>query len=460
MRGDVLAVAVLSVLFVSGTAYGQNDGLIRSVPATAALEGVVRDTHGSVIVGAAVCLQSKGETQSFTARTDSAGSYRFASLRSSVYTLRVEMAGYEAATVDSVVLGAKEAKRIDLRLEAAKTSGTKSALPGTSENTAPEFFDEPKFTVAGVTDAANPGGHGSNVAMQTTESLAKETVSLGAANASGNKESLSSSSNDNQAAAHHLLAEADEKTGNSLDAVREYQRAAELQPSESNLFDWGAELLMHRGFQPATEVFSKGHGLFPQSARMLSGLGVAWYARGSYDLAFQRLCEASDLKPDDPEPYLFLGKMQSVETAQPECVAERLARFARLQPDNALANYYYAVSLWKQRENQAQMESLLVKTVRLDPQLGTGYLQLGIVYSARGDLSAAILAYQKAIEVDPGLEGAHYRLAQVYERRGEKLKAQKELDLYQQVSKKKEADVERERREIREFVYTLQGAKE
>jgi tetratricopeptide (TPR) repeat protein len=464
-RVGVVAVVVLSVFFVSRAVCGQNDGLIRHVQGAAGLEGVVHDERGGVIVGATVGLQSKDETQSFTAHTDSAGGYRFVGLRGSVYTLRAEMAGYEAAIVDSFVLGANEVKKVDLRLEAANASGAKNASLGTPGNGVPEFFDEPKFTVAGVTDAASPGGHGSNVALETTEMLAKETVSLGTVNiASGNvsagKESSTSSSEEDQAGVHHLRAEAAEKAGNPLDAVREYQRAAELQPSESNLFDWGAELLMHRGFEPATEVFSKGHGLFPQSARMLSGLGVAWYARGSYELAFQRVCEASDVRPDDPQPYLFLGKMQNVEAAQPKCVAERLARFARLQSENPLANYYYAVNLWKRQENHAQVESLLSKAVRLDPQLGAGYLQLGIVYSERGDLSAAILAYQKAIEVDPALEAAHYRLAQVYERRGEKLKAQQELTLYQQVSKKKEADVERAHREIQEFVYTLQGAKE
>jgi hypothetical protein len=49
---------------------------------------------------------------------------------------------------------------------------------------------------------------------------------------------------------------------------------------------------------------------------MLAGLGAAWYARGSYDLAAKCLCEASDLNPDDSNPYLFLGKMQGLRTTE------------------------------------------------------------------------------------------------------------------------------------------------
>ena len=129
-----------------------------------------------------------------------------------------------------------------------------------------------------------------------------------------------------------------------------YQRAAELDPSEPYFFDWGSELLLHRAVEPAIEVFNKGNRLFPHSARMLVALGVAWYSNGSYEQAAQRLCEASDLNPGDPKAYLFLGKIQSVETTQSECSTERLARFAKLQPENALANYYYAVNLWKRRK--------------------------------------------------------------------------------------------------------------
>ena len=86
-----------------------------------------------------------------------------------------------------------------------------------------------------------------------------------------------------QADLHHLLGDIEEKAGNPLDAVREYQRAAELNPSESNFFDWGAELLLHRAIEPAIEVFGKGNQLFPQSAaiagRTWSGVVHEWLVR-------------------------------------------------------------------------------------------------------------------------------------------------------------------------------------
>jgi tetratricopeptide (TPR) repeat protein len=135
-----------------------------------------------------------------------------------------------------------------------------------------------------------------------------------------------------------------------------------------------------------------------------------------------------------------------------------------LQPENALANYYYGVNLWKRRkgpddaETVAQAESYLMRAVQLDPKLGVGYLQLGVLYSERKDFSRAISSYQSGIQASPQLEEAHYRLAQAYKRTGEREKAEVELRVYNRISKSKDEEVERERRESRQFVYTLRGA--
>jgi len=512
---------------------------------SAILQGSVRDSRGQPVAAVTVYLRANAGTQTLTARTDSEGTYRFSGLREGVYTLTAEMAGYRSSTFFPCVVGQGEAKKIDLRLESPKASESSSEKP--------QFFDEPEFIVAGVTEAMNPGGHGSDAIVRNTEALAKETASLpgtgentespgfptasispsfgAAAEESLRKEAEREPGNfevnhrlgklllddgkgeeaisyferasranpgdyenayelglaytrigqyerartqtrnllaaqekpgkelDKQESAelHHLLGDVEERLGNSLEAVREYQRAAELNPSDANLFDWGADLLIHRAFEPAIEVFTEGNRLFPRSARMLAGLGVSWYARGSADRAVERLCQASDLNPNDPNPYLFLGKMQSVETAQSTCMMEKLARFVSLQPENAQANYYYALGLSRRNDadDLAHAQSLLEKAVRLDSKLAEAYLQLGVLYSQRGDSSKAISAYLEAIAANPGLEQAHYRLAQAYNRTGEKAKAQAELNLYTQLSRKTAELAERERREIQQFVYTL-----
>ena len=231
--------------------------------------------------------------------------------------------------------------------------------------------------------------------------------------------------------------------------------------SESHLFDWGAELLLHHAPEPAMEVFSRGIRLFPGSARMLLGLGAASFARGAYEEAVQRICRASDLNPNDSVPYQFLGKIEEAENQANPDLVEKLHRYVTLQPNTADANYYYALGLWKLRNaahskgSVSEVESLLKTAIHINPQHAAAALQLGIVHSERGAYSEAISDYRKALDADPRMEEAHYRLAQAYRQTGNAEKAKEELRLYGQLAKESEQKQDRERHEIKQFVYTL-----
>ena len=435
------------------------------------LHGVVRDSGFHVVAGASVFMQAE-DALTLRSRSDAVGEYHFPEVRRGSYTLRAEKDGEGSTTFGVVVFGTKESKTINLTLDSPR-----SGEPSSSATGRPEFFDEPHFTVAGVTDTTNLGGHGSDSILRNREALAAATAALSKP-AAGNSPSADTGDyararqklqallntpdkpDQEKAELHHLLGDVDEKLGDLLEAVREYQRSAELNPSEANLFDWGAELLTHHAAEPAIEVFTQGKHLFPGSVRMLAGLGAAWYSLGSYDQAVQNFCAASDLNPDDPTPYLFMGKMQVAENTQSPAIVERLRRFAMLQPGNALANYYYAVSLWQGRKSPDdvvanQVKPLLEKAVQLDPKLGPAYLQLGIVHAEQKNLPKAISAYQQAVEATPRLEQAHYRLAQAYKQVGDTEKAQAELRLYEKISQEKQLEIERQRHELQQFVYRL-----
>src|SRR5271156_643269 len=174
---------------------------------------------------------------------------------------------------------------------------------------------------------------------------------------------------------HDLLAQIEEKDGKFLAAANEYEIAAHMDPSEENIFDWGSELLLHRTYEPAIEVFQNGAQRYPNSPRLLIGLGMALYSRGKYDEAVKALMAAGDLNPADPRWYLFLSKAYDSSPNQAKDVILRFRRFSELQPGNALALYYYAMSLWKGKRVEDpgfdlhQIESLLKKAVTLDPAL-------------------------------------------------------------------------------------------
>jgi len=398
-------------------AFGQNDG-------TASIRGVVRDAHGQPIAGATVELT--GPSQKLNAATDSAGTYRFQALAPATYTVDCG-----DARLGPFQLQKGEVRKIDVTLGAAAKA---------------QFFDEPNFIVAGVTDPAQRGGHGTDTVFRSTETLAKDTASL----------RTNAAPSGGSADRHHALAEEEEKSGDALDAAREYQRAAEIDSSEANLFDWGVELLKHRAAAQAAEVFARANRSYPRSTRVLLGLAVALYARGSYDEAARRFFEAADLNPDDPEPYLFLTRLPDCPITEAPGYAQHLERFVTRQPESAEANYYFAAWLWrKQTAPATRVESLLEKAARIDPHFAPASLLLGVVLAQQKRWPEAIAAYQTAIAAGPPTPEVHYRLAQALERIGATEKAHRELEIYRQLSEQSAKTEDRERSEIQDFVFRL-----
>jgi tetratricopeptide (TPR) repeat protein len=497
-----------------------------------AVDGYVRDAQKQPLPGVKVWLDDQIEGRTQSTLTDAAGHFQFPDLSPGTYMLRAQKSGYLEVTHGPLVLKQGETTSVNLQLAGQRPQASPA---GKNPADAMEYSDEPNFTVAGVSDPSDVGGHGSNVTLPTKEALAKDTASLTAGiSGSGNHDEASESratgfpivspqdfatnlsagenllqagrpkdaitylekaaqlqpgnfeANDSlaqaylrsgdpkraevlenafiakqdRAGAHALLAAAKEAEGLPVEAVKEYQRAAEMDPSEPHLFSWAAELLLHHAYQPASEVFAKGHRLYPKSIRILVGLSATAYAQDLHDQAARWLLNAIALEPSDPRPYEFLGKVQEVAKSEPPEWAAAFERFASLQPGNAHAHYFYAVALEKQRRGAADFsprEAELRKAIALDSKFGDAYLHLGLLQIEQRDFVKAVESLQRAVDLTSLPDEAHLRLAQVYRELGEAEKARQESQLYSEVSEKKKAQLGQERHELGQFVYTMQG---
>jgi tetratricopeptide (TPR) repeat protein len=264
---------------------------------------------------------------------------------------------------------------------------------------------------------------------------------------------------------HSLLGHVEEKDGKFLAAANEYELAAHLDPSEENLFDWGSEYLLHRTYDPAIDIFQQATLRYPGSPRLYVGLGMALYSRDKYEEAVKALLTAADLDPADSRCYLFLSKAYSSSPKQADEVIQRFRRYSEIEPKNALAQYYYAMSLWKGKrvEEDAKVdydavESLLERAIALDDKLPEAHLQLGILYADRHEYPKSLPEYERALQLNPNFPDVHYRLGQYYVHAGEKDKAQAEFDLYQKLQAQHMAEVDKERAEVRQFVYSAKAA--
>lgn len=263
---------------------------------------------------------------------------------------------------------------------------------------------------------------------------------------------------------HNLLAQIEEKDGKFVAAANEFETAARMEPSEENLFDWGSELLLHRTYDPAIAVFRQATLRYPNSSRLEIGLGIALYSKGIYEEAVKTLLKAADMNPSDSRCYQFLFRAYESSPKQGEEVIERFQRYSELEPNNAVAQFYYAMSLWKGKQSEGSalnlqtVESLLEKSIKLDEAFPDAHVQLGNLYADQHQYDKSIAEYVRALQLNPNLSDAHYRLATDYVHAGQKDRAQSEFQIYQKLRTQHMAEIDKEKADVQQFVYSAQTA--
>src|SRR5579872_3465441 len=130
----VLCLLVAVALLAPG-AHGQQ------APESCSISGTARDTKGP-IANVTLRLTSKDDDRTYEARTNSQGKYQFSALHPGVFMLHAEVAGFVPLDLPPVFVSRDENKTVDFTLQ--HTQAAPSATP--------EFYDEPQFNVAGVTD--------------------------------------------------------------------------------------------------------------------------------------------------------------------------------------------------------------------------------------------------------------------------------------------------------------------
>ena len=90
----------------------------------AGIQGVITDTAGATVSGAAVTLTNKETNQTQTTTASDAGFYRFTGLAPGLYSVTVEQQGFKRLVKDNVKVDAEATTGLDLSLEAGGISET------------------------------------------------------------------------------------------------------------------------------------------------------------------------------------------------------------------------------------------------------------------------------------------------------------------------------------------------
>ncbi len=266
-------------------------------------------------------------------------------------------------------------------------------------------------------------------------------------------------------ALYNTLAELDEGAGKYVEAVENYQRAVEAEPTnEDYYFDLGMEYLSHFTFGPALEVYRVATQKFPRVAREYLGLAFSHYAVREYPQAADAFTTALEIDPESPAVLKAWNTvLSSLSPGDWAAILPRLSRLAAGHPQNADIAFYYGAALFRAEFAKGpeghldEARAFLERAVKLRPDFAAARIELAGLYVAQKEDQKAVEEYIEAIREDPRADIPHYRLGQIYRQMNKLDLATAELARYQELSRLHEEEIKRSRSAIQQFVLAAPG---
>ena len=261
------------------------------------------------------------------------------------------------------------------------------------------------------------------------------------------------------APAQSLLGDAEEKLGAYQKAAEHYARAADLDPSEANVWAVGVEFLRHWTFEAAITEFEAGTQKFPASTRMKLGLGAAYFGGARYAPAIPVFAELLKSDPDNALYAEMLGMACGAVTESTKEGCKGLLAYAQAHPRDAKASTFAASMLLTETETSERTEmagKLLHNAVAAAPKFAEARYQLGVLKQNQGDWAGSVSDLETAIALKPDFSQAHYRLALAYWRVGRKQQGQAEMELQKKYSQQEKQDTTNRLRQITTFIVDVQ----
>ena len=260
---------------------------------------------------------------------------------------------------------------------------------------------------------------------------------------------------DGSAEAQALRAQIDEKKGNYQEAVAHFTRAAEIDPSEDNLWALSVEFLRHWTFEAAIREFEFATQRFPASTRMKLGLGAAYFGGARYASAIPVFAVLLDADKDNSLYAELLGMACTAVNDSVHKQCSPLITYAESHPKDARANTYAASMLLTEATTDAGNAlalKLLTHALAVDPKMAEAQYRMGVLEQNQGAWAASIPSLERSVALKPDFAEAHYRLALAYWRAGRKEKGQAEMELEKKYAQQQAQDLNKRLRQITTFI--------
>jgi Flp pilus assembly protein TadD len=263
-----------------------------------------------------------------------------------------------------------------------------------------------------------------------------------------------------------LIGDIQEARGNNLDAVKSYQAAIGLAPSEEKYrLSLAVELIRHSNLDAARVILQQAQALQPNSWRIELALGMVEYLAGTDDDATRYLLHAFELAPQPENALQSLADVQMDRASAPDPAAiAKLCEYSDHHPKDGRTQYYCgAVSFRRDyvTGDKSRADEILKRLHTSENLLpkddASPHCQLGKAYRWLERWPEALTESRICARLDPDSADAHYRLAQIYQHLGQPVESQKERKLFEVASTKVADENARREATMKTFIYTMQN---
>ena len=204
-----------------------------------------------------------------------------------------------------------------------------------------------------------------------------------------------------EAQRHYLRATLLERRGAYAEALAEYEKALELDPTSPFLAGEAAELALEVEDWDRAEKWARRRlELAPKDAASSLALGRVHWAKGRVSEAEKSLEEALRLDPSSADTVF--GLVELVGAKDPKRARAILERFRKDNPEQAAETLLELGKLDAQEEKYKDAVVKLRRSIELDDaESGPARLLLGQVYEVLRDTRAAIAEYRHVLAAEP-----------------------------------------------------------
>jgi tetratricopeptide (TPR) repeat protein len=249
---------------------------------------------------------------------------------------------------------------------------------------------------------------------------------------------------ENSASWNNLLGYAEFKLGEAGPALEHLQRAVHMEPdSEDFLLDLGEYLIVHRATDAAKRFFEEGLRRKPNSLRIQFGLAMVYQIEKRHDKAIASFKTIVASHPEFEPAYSALGRSFE-RTLQWDEMIDLGKNLRTLKESSSLGWHLVGAGLLGRaaQDSGDLTEAILAleKSLDLNSASSDTHFLLAKACELKGKPDRAILELKETLRLDPQHESAHYVLAQLYRKVGKSELAHQELQAHERIRQRKRDD--------------------